>query len=103
MKKLIASFKRNNEWLKGNRHKPVKELIGLVNQELRGHYAYYGITFNGKSLYAFRREMEKLLFKWLNRRSRAPCYNWVRFTKLILEWMPLAKPRIVHSYLLAKP
>jgi len=62
-KKLSASLKRNNEWLKCNRHKPVRELIGLVNQNLRGYYAYYGITFNGRSLYTFRREMERLFFR----------------------------------------
>ncbi len=45
-KKLKASIARLEKWIKRNRHKPVNQLIPEINQKLRGHYGYYGITFN---------------------------------------------------------
>lgn len=39
-KKLRASLKRMNEWLRYNRHRKVGELIGEMNLKLQGHYGY---------------------------------------------------------------
>jgi len=45
-KKLNLSLMRLSDWIKFYRHKlPITELISELNQKLRGHYAYYGITF----------------------------------------------------------
>ncbi len=44
----------------------------------------------------FEDRMEKLLFKWLNRRSQKRSYNWDGFHDLLKEF-PLAKPRIYVS------
>lgn len=49
-KKLCASLKRMNEWLRHNRNKRVGELIELMNQKMQGHYGYYGVTFNSKQI-----------------------------------------------------
>jgi group II intron reverse transcriptase/maturase len=102
-KKLRMSLKRMYEWLKKNRHKPVKELIYTINQKLRGHYGYYGITFNSRSLYSFYRQVKRMLYKWLNRKGGKRSWNWKKFTVLTEEWLPLLKPKIYHSSLLAKP
>jgi len=49
-KKLNASLKRMSEWIKLNRHKlSMPLLIAELNQKLRGHYAYYGMTFNTRN------------------------------------------------------
>ena len=46
-KKLNLALKRLSDWIKFYRQKrPIAVLIGELNQKLRGHYAYYGITFN---------------------------------------------------------
>lgn len=102
-KKLKASLVAINDWLKRNRHRPVKELIEGLNQKLRGHYAYYGITFNIRKLYLFYEQVKRLLVKWLNRRGGKASTTWVRFGEMNNEWMSLERPRIVHSYCLAKP
>ena len=47
--------------------------------------------------------LKRLLYKWLNRRGGKPAWKWNKFSRLISEWHPLAKPRVFHSYLLAKP
>ncbi|MCP4181446.1 MAG: group II intron reverse transcriptase/maturase, partial [bacterium] len=81
----------------------LKELIAKINVRLRGHYNYYGITFNSKGINRYFEQVKRILQKWLNRRGGRPTWNWVRFSRLIKEWMPLLKPKIYHSYQSAKP
>ncbi len=102
-KKFSNALNAMREWLKRNRHKTLKEIISEINAKLRGHYNYYGITFNSRSLAAFYHQVKALLHKWLNRRGGKPKWQWERFTKLVNQWHPLLKPKIYHSYVLAKP
>jgi group II intron reverse transcriptase/maturase len=102
-KKLRMSLKRTYEWLREHRHRPVRELIGTLNQKLRGHYGYYGITFNSRRLNSFYEQVKRMLYKWLIRRGGKRKWNWNRYSKLITECIPLEKPRIYHSHFLANP
>lgn len=101
--KFTLALSKMRDWIRKNRQKPVKELINLLNAKLRGHYSYYGITFNSRSIGKFHKEVERILQKWLNRRGGKRSWPWVRYEKLVNEWIPLLKPRIYHSFLLAKP
>jgi len=88
-----------NQWIKQNRHLRLKDLIGLLNMKLRGHYKYYGVTDNSVSLSRFHDLARSMLFKWLNRRSQKRSYSWEEFSDLLTVF-PLAQPRIyfcVHS------
>jgi RNA-directed DNA polymerase len=103
-KKLNASLKRISGWIKLNRHKlPMPVLIADLNQKLRGHYAYYGVTFNSRRLNSYYYRTRRLLHKWLNHRGGKRVWSWEKMAKLLEEWIPLEKPRIYHSYRLAKP
>lgn len=102
-KKLRMSLQRMQTWIISNRHNGVTELIAGVNLKLKGHYGYYGITFNSRKLNSYFHQTKRILHKWINRCGGKPVWNWERFTKLITVWMPLDKPRIYHSYQLAKP
>ena len=102
-KKLSLAIAKFNTWLKQNRHKRPKELIPAIRAKLRGHYNYYGITFNSKGIACFYRESGCILRKWLNRRGGKPSWKWEKFNKLLTEWMPLPKPKIYHSYQSANP
>jgi RNA-directed DNA polymerase len=103
-KKLNASLMRMEDWIKSNRHKlKLPMLIDQLNQKLRGHYGYYGITFNNRGISSFYLRTKRLLYKWLNRKGGNRVWSWEMVTKLTNEWMPLVKPRIYHSYQLAKP
>jgi len=97
-KKFRAALKRMDEWTRNNRHKKVGEIIYLLNQKLRGHYGYYGITFNYIKVNDFYEQTKRSLHFWLNRRGGKRVWNWDRFSKLINEWSPLLKPKIYHSY-----
>lgn len=97
-KKLKASLQRMNEWMKANRHKPVDQLIHELNRKLRGHYGYYGITFNYPGLNHYHHKVRQMLHKWLNRRGGKPRWCWDRYTGQLLEQYPLEQPRIVHQF-----
>ena len=65
----------------------------MVNLKLRGHYQYYGVTDNIKSIADFLFYTQRMLFKWLNRRSQKRSYTWDGYNEL-LKTFPLARPRI---------
>jgi len=96
-KKLKTSLHRTNEWIRTNRHKPIVYLKKELNWKLQGHYSYYGITFNSRSLLLFHHKVRRLLHKWKNRRGGKKLMTWDKF-QMILNQHSLKQPRIVHSY-----
>jgi len=102
-KKLTVAINKIQDWIKHNRHRELRELMPELNAKLRGHYNYYGITFNSIGVNSYYEQVKRSLQKWLNRRGGKSVWNWDRFNKLINEWMPLFKPKIYHSYQTAKP
>ena len=102
-KKLTIVLHNTQDWIKKNRHRRLKELIPELNAKLRGHYNYYGITFNFCGISCFFEQVKLFLLKWLNRRGGKRSWNWERFNMLINKWIPLIKPKIYHSSFSAKP
>jgi RNA-directed DNA polymerase len=86
------------EWGWKHRHLPLKEQQREINEKLRGHDAYYGVTGNDRMLSRLRWEVAKLWRKWLVRRNRGNSPNWEKFNAM-LRTFPLLPPRIVHSKL----
>ena len=97
-KRFTRTLDAIKQWCRENRHLSLKEQQGALNAKLRGHDAYYGITFNSGMLSKLRMEVERVWLYWLNRRNRGRRRNWQQFAAL-LETLPLAPARIVHSYL----
>ena len=95
-KRLKRGLTKIKEWLKKNMHKPIKELVKKLTQKMNGHYGYYGITFNIRSLNLFYERIQRLWFVTINRRG-GKRINWAKFNKLRKRHI-LPKPRIVHSY-----
>ena len=62
---------------------------------LRGHYGYYGVIFNSRSLHAFYEGVKRSWFKALQRRSQKSRMNWQRFDQLLAVY-PLPKP-VIHQ------
>lgn len=87
--KLIA-FKA---WLRANRTLPTADYMRIIAAKLRGHFTYYGVTDNSRSIRSFAWEVRRLVFKWLNRRGKRGCYTWEKFLKLLAIY-PLPKARI---------
>jgi len=97
-KRLTRAIMNVNKFIKLNRHMKLRELIAAINVKLRGHYSYYGITFNSKGISCFFLQVKRSLLKWLNRRGGKPILKWDRFVLLVNSWDPLVKPFINHSY-----
>jgi len=93
-KKFRSKVKAMKEWIKRNRSIPVELMIAKINQKLRGHYQYYGVTDNTKSVKSFQMQTKWLLFKWLNRRSQRRSYDSEGFFNGLLKAFPLLEPRI---------
>jgi len=96
--RLTRAIVNISKFIKLNRHMKLRELIAAINIKLRGHYSYYGITYNYYSLSRFRFEVVRSLYKWLNRRGGKRKWNWSKLTILVEQWYPLVKPLIYHSY-----
>jgi RNA-directed DNA polymerase len=101
-KKFRAAVQRITQWIKANRQGPLGGLVAELNRKLRGHYEYYGITFNSMQLNRYYNKVQFLLYKWVNR-CGGKRLTWEAFKLRTKVWCPLLRPRIYHSYLLAKP
>lgn len=80
-----------------NRHKPIKEQVDEINQVLRGHYNYFGMSGNYHSLQKVYIFTKKCWRKMLSSRSRKGKVTWEKFDKLN-ELFPLMRPRLSIKY-----
>ena len=78
-------------------HRPIREQHAWLSAVLRGHYAYYGITGNGRNLALFKHQVCRAWRHVLMRRSQKRRMQWARFNQL-LQVFPLPAPRIVHVW-----
>jgi RNA-directed DNA polymerase len=91
-KKLQAACQRIKEWIKQHRHLPGREFFQRLNTRLRGHYNYYGVRGNSRSLHRFFNWAMDCTFKWLNRRGgKRRSYTWEQFIQ-ILDRVKIARP-----------
>jgi group II intron reverse transcriptase/maturase len=102
-KKLTKSITQTEKWIKENRHRRLKELMTELNVKMRGHYNYYGITFNNRGITCFYIQIRRRLHKWLNRRGGKTIWTWEKLVSLIEKWYPLLRPKLYHGLNLAKP
>lgn len=96
-KRLRSKLKKFNRWMKENRNKyRLIEIWKRIYAAVRGHINYYGVSFNTRNLQNFIWRVERIAFKWLNRRSQKKSFNWEQF-KLFLKSNPLPAARISHK------
>ena len=87
------SITRCREWLKKNKETPVEGLMKRLNRKLTGTYNYYAVSDNSRSLDKLYNEVERLVFKWFNRRSQKRSFNWESFREFLNDY-PIVRPRI---------
>ncbi len=93
-KRMTAKLKLFKVWIRASRTQPTADIMETAANKLRGHYAYYGVTGNSKSIGNFYYEVKRLLFKWLGRRGKRGSLTFEKF-RLLLQRFPLPTPRIV--------
>jgi RNA-directed DNA polymerase len=102
-KKFCAKGKEMNNWLGDIRNcMKAKEWWPVLAAKLRGHYQYYGVSGNMRSLNRFYTLTIRMVFKWLNRRSQRKSFRWESLYKY-LEHYPLPRPKIAHNLYTLSP
>jgi RNA-directed DNA polymerase len=94
-KKLRGSVRAFSEWIKEYRSCRITTLMKALSHKLRGYWNYYGVRGNAESMSCFYNQCQRLLFKWLNRRSQKRSYTWDGF-KARLRKFAVPAPRIVE-------
>lgn len=91
--RLSRAIKSVSDWCRRHRHLPVREQHAALTRRLRGHYNYFGVNGNHRSLKVLAESVRRLWFKWLRRRSQRKRLNWERYQDLLKDF-PLPPPRI---------
>ncbi len=95
-KSLSRARREMNQWLRHHRHVKIADQHRMLCRKLRGHFGYYGITGNSRSLVKFRWSVLLLWRKWLGRRSQRGDMFWDRYRRILARY-PLPPPVAVHS------
>lgn len=95
--RLRRSLTRLRDLMRAMRHLPVEEQAANLNRVLRGHYAYYGVAGNLRSLQQVHRFVERYWRKMLSSRSRHGHVCWDVFQR-IKQRYPLQPPKLVLPY-----
>jgi RNA-directed DNA polymerase len=94
--RFTRSLKRIAEWCRTHRHYPVAWQHEQLGPKVRGHFTYYAITGNLRTVQTFRLAVARVWRKWLNRRSQRRGMTWERFARACQRY-PLPAVRVVRS------
>ena len=95
-KRLNRALEAITEWCRKHRHDPIRKQQQRLSEKIAGHIGYYGMSFNYPSLRRFRRSVEGIWKKWLNRRGSPRAITWERMR----DWLkkgPWPELKIKHS------
>lgn len=81
-------------WCRRNRHLAVEVQHAALKRRIQGHFNYFGVSGNFRSLLQLVEAVKKVWLKWLRRRSQRTRLNWERYAALLVCY-PLPRPRIV--------
>lgn len=100
---LASKLRETKEWIKKVRSMlPLRDWWPILKAKLTGHYNYFGISGNMRSLQQFYGQVIAMVFKWINRRSQKKSMNWQKYQRY-LQWYPLPTPKIYHSIYTLSP
>jgi group II intron reverse transcriptase/maturase len=92
--RLTRAIRSVYEWCRSHLHQPVKEQHAALTRRIQGHFNYFGVSGNMRSLKAITHPARRAWFKWLNRRSQRARLTWERFEDLLRDF-PLPDPQII--------
>jgi len=75
------------------RHEPIAVQHKALVSRIRGHFGYFGVNENQKSLKSLVYWSKRAWHKWLNRRSQRSRLNWKRFLDLYKDY-PFPNPKV---------
>ena len=81
------------DWCRRYRHESVKVQHAALKRRIQGHFNYFGVSGNFRSLLRVIDQVKRIWYKWLCRRSHRKRLTWERFADLLRDF-PLPQPRI---------
>lgn len=96
-KKLRRKMKDIWRWCKYNRHMNIHEQFKILCSKLRGHYQYYGVRCNMRSLEKYYRHVLRAWRCWLGHRHSNGTVKWEEFRERLEKYFHFPTPRIIHS------
>ncbi len=94
-KKFRAALAAILTWIKGVGSKlGTTAILIKLRQKLQGYFNYYGVSGNYAMLNSYHRQVCRIMYKWLNRRSQRKSCNWRGFSEM-LEYFQVPQPRII--------
>ena len=82
------------EGCRRHRHLPVAAQHKALKRRIQGHFNYFGVSGNFRSLLLVIEQAKRSWYKWLCRRSHRTRLTWERFADLLRDF-PLPTPRIM--------
>ncbi|HYA87912.1 MAG TPA: group II intron reverse transcriptase/maturase [Nitrospirota bacterium] len=96
-KRFRAKIKEVRKELLRRREEPVPLVGKWLRSVVQGHFHYFAVRGNMKTLEVFRRELNKAWFFALRRRShKAKTLTSDRMNRLIKTWIP--QPKLMHPF-----
>jgi hypothetical protein len=81
-------------WCRSHRHEAVAVQHAALRSRLQGHYNYFAVNGNLKSLACLLWHARRAWHTWLGRRSQRARFTWERFLALSRDY-PLPVPRVM--------
>jgi len=92
--RLRRAINAVSDWCRRQRHQPLAVQHAALASRLQGHFNYFGVNGNLRSLKDLLYQAKRAWYRWLRRRSQRVRLTWERFA-LILREYPLPWPRVV--------
>lgn len=91
-KKYRASLEAMKDWIQKARSLPLRVILSSLRKRLRGYWNYYCVIGNSRLAWKYYREVTRIIFKWLNRRSQRKSYTWSRFGEMWGKQWKIPRP-----------
>jgi len=95
-KRMRSKLRQIQQQLRQRMHDPVPQTGRWLQSIVRGHFNYYAVPGNLKSLGVFRDRVLALWWRTLRRRSQKHRTSWTRILALAQCWLP--QPSMLHPF-----
>ena len=101
-KKLQVKFRALKDWFRESLTKTTADVWRTLCAKLQGHFQYYNVNDNWRSLVKYREAARRMALRWLRRRSQNSGLSWDAFNAYLRQH-PLPIPgRIVGLIAMAR-
>jgi len=90
---LRRAINNAHELCRRQRHLPVPVQHQALRRRIQGHFNYFGVNDNQRSLAVLCHHVRRSWYKWLRRRSQRSRLNWERFKDLMRDF-PLPNSKV---------